>query len=69
MSFYERILLILASMLCLMVGGFAVAAVFIPEFRTDGAAIATVLLGGLTTAMTIFAGASYAKRKAEKEEQ
>lgn len=69
MSVYERVLLLLASMLCLMVAGFGVAAVFVPEFRSDGTAIATVLLGGLTTAMTVFAGAAYAKHKADKEDQ
>lgn len=69
MTVYERVLLLLASVLCIMVGGFAIAAVFIADFRSDGAAIATVLLGGLTTAMTIFAGAAYAKRKADRGDE
>lgn len=49
MPLEEKLLLLLVGTLCVLVVIFALAAVLVPEFRTQGAAVAGVI-GGLIVA-------------------
>ena len=57
-----KILFMLAAVFCFLLLIFAIAAVFLPEFRTSGATIVGVLLGALTTFASVILGGIVAEK-------
>jgi hypothetical protein len=57
-----KILFMLAAVFCFLVVVFALAAVFLPEFRSSGATIAGMLLGALTAFTSVILGGIVAEK-------
>lgn len=62
MKIFDRVLIIVTSTLSLLCVVFAVAAIFVPDFRDNGANISIVILGALTTmAGSVLTGSYFAR--------
>lgn len=61
MTTLDRVLILVCGALVLLAVIFGLAAIFVPDFRTDGSGITMVILGALTTMASILTGSYFAK--------